>query len=246
MSLTLVSTLCPLLFWVLYLVGARLIEARRPSLSVIMGIQRRRWVMNAARRHSPMDAIISGNLMGSVSFLASTSVLVILAVFASFGQLAGLRDMLMPLSLEGPYSLTDLQIHLAVTLALFALAFFAFTLSLRQFNHFCILLGALGAAGTPTEAEIEATAALNTMAARNFNNGLRAYYFSVGTFAWFVSAWLAIIASALTVLLLIHREFYSSAHRVAAAATVAGAREESPQTAPAAPTQPPGSGPGGM
>ena len=72
---------------------------RRPSLSVIMSIQRRRWVANAARRESPMDAILSGNLMQSVSFLASTSVLLILAVFTGFGQIEALQASLAAVSL---------------------------------------------------------------------------------------------------------------------------------------------------
>ena len=40
-----------------------------------MSMQRRRWVKNATLRESPLDAILSANLMSSVSFLASTSVL---------------------------------------------------------------------------------------------------------------------------------------------------------------------------
>ena len=240
MSLTLFASLCPLIFWMLYIGVARLIETSRPSLSVIMSIQRRRWVANAAERHSPMDAILSGNLMSSVSFLASTSVLVILAVFTVFGQLQSIRDMLAPLSFEGGYTLADMQVHMAVTLVLFALAFFAFTLSLRQFNHFCIMLGAMGQGGDVSDAEIDAVAALNSMGARNFNNGLRAYYFAIPTVAWFASSWLAILASALTVLLLLHREFFSSAHRVAAQATVIASRQSTPRT------EPPGPRPGGF
>ena len=46
-----------------------------------MGAPRRRWVANAFRRESPLDAILSGNIMQSVSLLASTSVLIILAIF---------------------------------------------------------------------------------------------------------------------------------------------------------------------
>ncbi len=65
-----------------------------------MSMQRRRWVANAARRETPLDAILSGNLMQSVSFLASTSVLLILAVFAAFGQLPSLMDTLRTLGVS--------------------------------------------------------------------------------------------------------------------------------------------------
>ena len=173
------------------------IERRRPSLSVIMNMQRRRWVANAAKRETPFDAILSGNIMQSVSFLASTAVLMVLAVFAVFGQLPTLMAALDSLSLDRAYSVSDVEIHLVVMLALFVLAFFAFTLSLRQFNHFCIMLGALDHNVETPEDEIEAIARMNALGAKNFNSGIRAYYFSVATVAWFASEWLA-IAFALT------------------------------------------------
>jgi uncharacterized membrane protein len=221
---TLFATLFPLICWLAYGWGVRLIEKRRPSLSVIMSIQRRRWVANAARRESPLDAILSGNLMQSVSFLASTSVLLILAVFTGFGQLEGLQASLAAVSLGSPYSLPEMQVHLVVMLTIFVLAFFAFTLALRQFNHFCIMLGAIDHQSMASEEEIDAIAQLNSLAARNFNNGLRAFYFAVAAVAWFASDWLSILVSVATVLFLVHREFFSTAHRIAAPATVIAAR----------------------
>lgn len=226
--MTLLATIFPLLCWFAYGAGVRLIERRRPSLSVIMSIQRRRWVANAARRESPLDAILSGNLMQSVSFLASTAVLLILAVFTGFGQIEGLQASLAAVSLGPPYSIADMQVHLVATLTLFVLAFFAFTLALRQFNHFCIMLGALDHTGMANEDEIEAIAQLNSLAARNFNNGLRAYYFAIAMVAWFAAAWLAIVVSLATVAFLIHREFFSTAHRIAASATVIATRRDKP------------------
>ena len=225
--MTLLATLFPLLCWLVYGWGVRLIEIRRPSLSVIMSIQRRRWVANAAHRESPLDAILAGNLMQSVSFLASTSVLLILAVFTGFGQLEALQASLAAVSLGSPYTIPEMQVHLVVMLGIFVLAFFAFTLALRQFNHFCIMLGAIDHSTMASEEEIDAIAALNSLAARNFNNGLRAFYFAIAAVAWFATWWLAIAVSAATVIFLIHREFFSTAHRIAASATVVAARRTS-------------------
>lgn len=224
--MTLFSTLFPLLCWFAYNYGVPLVEKRRPSLSVIMSMQRRRWVANATRRESPLDAILSANIMGSVSFLASTSVLLILAVFAAMGQVSAVMEALESVGMSPGYTPADLQLHFVVMLAIFVLSFFAFTLALRQFNHFCIMIGAMDHTGQVTEAEIDAIAQLNAMAAKNFNNGIRAYYFSVATVAWFASQWLAIVASIITVGFLIHREFFSSAHRVAASATLIARRRE--------------------
>lgn len=224
--LTLIATVFPLICWLAYNYGVPLVERSRPSLSVIMSMQRRRWVKNAVRRESPMDAILSGNIMGSVSLLASTSVLLVLAIFAAFGQLPAAMEALRTVGMGGNYSTTDLQLHLIVMLAIFALSFFSFTLSLRQFNHFCILLGAIDHTGKELPAEIEAIAQLNSLAAKNFNNGIRGYYFAVPMVAWFAADWLAIAVSLVTASFIIHREFFSSAHRIAASAAVIAKRRD--------------------
>ena len=224
MQTTLISTFFPLLCYFAYNIIVPQVEKLRPSLSTIMNMQRRRWVANATQRESPFDAILSGNIMGSVSFLASTAVLLILAIFAVFGQVPALMTTLNSLSLERIYTVTDVQLHLVVMLAMFVLAFFAFTLSLRQFNHFCIMLGAVDHSEPTSEEEIEAITRMNALGARNFNSGVRAYYFSVATVAWFVSEWLPIITCVATILILAHREFFSSAHRTAASAAVIAER----------------------
>lgn len=224
--MTLFATLFPLICWFAYNYGVPLLERRRPSLSVIMSMQRRRWVANAVKRDTPLDAILAGNLMGSVSFLASTSVLLVLAVFTAFGNLTALTDTLTTVGLKASYTTQDVQIHLFATLSIFVLSFFAFTLALRQFNHFCILLGAIEHSEHVARDEIDGIARLNTLAAKNFNNGIRAYYFAVPMVAWFANEWLAVAATLVTVAFMVHREFFSTAHRVAASIAVLASRRE--------------------
>jgi uncharacterized membrane protein len=224
--MSLFASLFPILCWLAYNVGVPFVEQRRPSLSVIMSMQRRRWVANAARRETPLDAILSGNLMQSVSFLASTSVLLILAIFAAFGQVGALMDSLGTLGLDTDRRPVDLQIHLLVLLVIFVASFFAFTLALRQFNHFCIMIGAIDHSVPPSEDEVAAIASLNSLAAKNFNRGIRAYYFAVPAVAWFASDWLSIATTIVTTGFIIHREFFSTAHRVAASVAVLASRRE--------------------
>jgi uncharacterized membrane protein len=225
--MTLFASIFPIACWLAYNYGVPLIERFRPSLSVIMSLQRRRWVANASRRESAMDAILSGNLMQSVSLLASTSALIILAIFAAFGSVGQLVETLNTLGLGHDVTTAELQFHLLVVLAIFVSSFFAFTLSLRQFNHFIILVGAMGRDRT-SEEEIDAIAMLNSLAAKNFNSGIRAFYFAVPAAAWFVSPWVAIVVTALTMAFIIHREFFSSAHRLAASIAVIANRREKP------------------
>ncbi|MBN9305729.1 MAG: hypothetical protein BGO82_02150 [Devosia sp. 67-54] len=228
--MTLFASVFPILCWLAYNFGVPFVEARRPSLSVIMSMQRRRWVANVTRRETPLDAILSGNLMQSVSFLASTSVLLVLAVFAAFGQLPALMRTLETLGMSAGYSVAEMQIHLLVLLAIFVSSFFSFTLSLRQFNHFCIMLGAISHEVPASAAEIDAIAMLNSLAAKNFNNGIRAYYFAVPAMAWFANPWFAVVITVITVGFIVHREFFSTAHRLAASvAVIASRRERGPE-----------------
>jgi uncharacterized membrane protein len=224
--MTLFASIFPIACWLAYNFGVPFVERRRPSLSVIMSMQRRRWVANATRRESPLDAILSANLMQSVSLLASTSVLIMLAIFAGFGAVPQLMDTLNSLGLGHQVTPASMQVQLLVLLTIFASSFFAFTLSLRQFNHFCIMIGAIVHDQPSTEEEIEAIAMLNSLAAKNFNNGIRAYYFAVPAVAWFVSPLLAIAVTVVTTLFIVHREFFSSAHRIAASVAVMASRRE--------------------
>jgi uncharacterized membrane protein len=224
--MSLFASIFPVACWLAYNFCVPLVESRHPSLSALMTLQRRRWVANAARRESPMDAILSGNLMQSVSLLASTSVLIILAIFAAFGSVDAVTRALVGFGLAGHYTPTFMQIHLVVLLSIFVSSFFAFTLSLRQFNHFCIMLGSISHKQPTTDAEIDAITMLNALAAKNFNNGIRAYYFAVPAVAWFVSDWLSIFLTLWTLGFIVHREFFSSAHRLAASVDVSARQRE--------------------
>jgi uncharacterized membrane protein len=224
--MTLFASLFPIACWLAYNFAVPLIERTRPSLSVIMSLQRRRWVANATRRESPLDAILSANLMQAVSLLASTSMLIVLAIFAGFGAVPQLMETLSSLGLGHEVTPQAMQVQLLVLVTIFASSFFAFTLSLRQFNHFCIMIGAIVHDQPSTEEEIDAIAMLNSLAAKNFNNGIRAYYFAVPAVTWFVSPLLAIVVTVVTTLFIVHREFFSSAHRISASVAVIASRRE--------------------
>ena len=212
--MNLASSLFPLLCWIFYSFLVDRIDRFRPSLSALMNLQRCRWVANAVHRDTPLDAILSSNLMSSVSFFASTTVLLVLALFTVFGQLPALIDALA--TIRPDLSSSDIQLQLIVMLVTFVMAFLAFTLALRQFNYFCIMLGAADHTEQSNQEEIVAIAALNSLGARNFNQGIRAYYFSIAMLAWFVSPLAAIGTTLIIVMFLIHREYFSYARTIVA------------------------------
>jgi len=73
---------------------------------------------------------------------------------------------------------------------------------------------------------------LNSLAAKNFNNGIRAYYFAVPAVAWFASPEIAVTITLVTVAFIVHREFFSSAHRLAASVAVIARRREQGEAQP--------------
>ncbi len=200
-------------FAALYLYGfaARILDTRRPSLSSLMNEKRFDWVTQASRRESPMDAILSGNIMSSVSFFASTTALLIIALFTVIGQLNQFLPTLSELHFGTAYTELDFQVHNIVLLVLFVYAFLSFTLSLRQFNHYCILIGALDHTKPAPPKEVRTIARINAMAAQSFNAGIRSYYFAIPMVAWFISSWAAIAVTFATIGLLLYREYYSYA-----------------------------------
>lgn len=214
--MALAGSLIPVIAWLLYPYIIPLLERHRPSLSALMNTQRRRWIAHAVTRDTPLDAILSSNLMSSIAFFASTTVLMILALFAVFGQLPQISATLTQIRPQFSATSYDLEIHMMCVLVLFILSFLTFTLSLRQFNHFCIMLGALQQNEDSTEREVDIVTYLNALGASNFNQGIRAYYFSAAMLAWFMSPMAAIWATVFVILFLIHREFFSTPRRLIA------------------------------
>jgi uncharacterized membrane protein len=109
------------------------------------------------------------------------------------------------------------EIKILVLLLIFAYAFFKFSWSIRQFGFCSILVGAVRK--PPQDAsecatEIDRIALILGFANRNFNQGLRAYYFGVAALCWFLHPGL-MIAVTLGVLYVLHqREFRSQTLKV--------------------------------
>ena len=102
-----------------------------------------------------------------------------------------------------------------LVLAVFVVAYFKFTWSLRQFNLLTILVGGAPEPGDRDEAYNTAycrrMARINSLAGDDFNRGLRSYYFGIASVTWMIHPGLLIAFSALVVLILLHRDFRSNA-----------------------------------
>jgi uncharacterized membrane protein len=94
----------------------------------------------------------------------------------------------------------------------FVYAFFKFTWSAWQYNVLSILVGAMPDRGTDGAARasyVEAAGQVAALAGESYNNGVRAYYFSIPLMAWFANPLAFLAATLVVTIVLYRREFYS-------------------------------------
>lgn len=190
----------------------------RPSLMGAMGQYRKDWWQGMIGRDLRIvDATILMNLSNSATFFASTTLLILGALFA----LLGTSDRAMAIVSDLPFSAETHQVlweyKIFLLLGIFTYAFFKFTWSLRQHNFCSILIGAAPDPDTdPKRLEdyVVRSAKLASAASNTFNYGLRAYYFALAALTWFLNSWAFIGATSLVIAVLYHREFHSETLKV--------------------------------
>jgi uncharacterized membrane protein len=201
------------LAWVVYSLFSGHARWSSRNLTSSVNLHRVRWMRRLVERDMRMsDASLVANLMRSVSFFASTSIIILGALLALFGSVERGMSIISELPFAAAPSRTLFELKLVSLTIVFIYAFFQFTWSLRQFNYFSI---AIGGAPEPRSDEVSKTAwakqaaRLAELAARSFNDGLRAYYFALAMLGWFISPWVFMASSLLVVLVLYRREFLS-------------------------------------
>ncbi len=190
----------------------------RPSLMGAMSQYRKDWWRGMIGRDLRIvDATILMNLSNSATFFASTTLLILGALFA----LLGTSDRAMAIISDLPFSAETHQVvweyKIFLLLAIFVYAFFKFTWSLRQHNFCSVLIGAAPDPDTdPEKLEdyVVRSAKLASAASNTFNYGLRAYYFALAALTWFLNSWAFMCVTTLVVAVLYHREFRSETLKV--------------------------------
>jgi uncharacterized membrane protein len=185
----------------------------RPQLGREMDRFVRGWIERMVERDNRMvDVNVLRNLMRSSQFFASTTMLILGALVALMGYAERAASVVAELPFGQQVSIRLWELKILVLLLIFVYAFFKFSWSLRQFGFSSILVGA--ARKPPRDAsehaaDIDRIAVILSFANRNFNQGLRAYYFGVAALSWFLHPAL-MIAVTLGVLYVLHqREFRS-------------------------------------
>jgi uncharacterized membrane protein len=201
--------------WVCYTWYTDRGEPRQHSLRAAMHRNRYRWMAQLLNRSNRiMDAQILGHLAQGASFFASTSLLILVGLFT----LLGYTDEAMVMLKRVPFtknSLPQWELKILTMIVVFVYAFFKFTWGLRQFNYCSVLLGGAPEKHDDQRAEefVRRTAWLSTLASKDFNQGLRAYYFGLAVLAWFINVTAFIAATVLILFVLYWREYRSEALR---------------------------------
>ncbi len=190
----------------------------RTSPSLVRGTDRMRmaWMERLLEREVRIvDSALLGNLMHSVSFFASTTIVIIGGLIAALGAVDHATRWAANLGLLVSAGREVWTLKLCALIVVFIYAFFKLTWSIRQFNRCAILIGAAPPCDRLDDAQRHAWAwrlgRLNALAAHDFNRGLRAYYFGLALLAWFVHPWAFAGASIWVVAILYRREFASEA-----------------------------------
>ncbi|KIM00142.1 hypothetical protein CCC_02930 [Paramagnetospirillum magnetotacticum MS-1] len=215
-----------LVLWTGYTIMADRLTADGHTLLAATARLRLTWMRNMCDREVRVaDSALLGNLMRSVSFFASASILILGGLVALLGAgeraYAVIQDL--PLVAESPKGVFETKVVLLA--GVFVYAFFQITWSLRQFNYCCVLLGAAplaDAAASVKDVYAENAARLNALAAHSFNRGLRAYYFALALMTWFIHAGAMVAATTVVVAVLYRREFRSKTLRALNAAVPPG------------------------
>lgn len=204
---------CFLVAWLGYGIVAKLLAKERPSLITAVGFFRKRWMKRICERDTHIaDAAILANLLRGTLFFASTTVLILGGLVAILGTGSKVAEVVGHLPYVAPTEAWLLEVKALVLIVLFVYAFFKFTWSAWQYNVLSILLGSAPSLDTGSDEMnrfIDSTAHVATLAGDSYNNGIRAYYFSIPLLAWFIDPLLFLAATLIVAFVIYRREFAS-------------------------------------
>ncbi|MFW3895439.1 DUF599 domain-containing protein [Pseudomonas putida] len=185
-------------------------------LASVMHLYREDWMRRMLLRDNRIaDASVIGNLERNASFFASSTLIILAGILTVLGASDRALSLLADLPLVQQASQSMSEIKLLCLAVVFVYAFFTFSWCMRQYNFAAVLVGSAPMIGERqvSEQERKAFAAraarVISMAANQFNFGLRSYYFGMAMLSWFISPWAFMAMSAGVVLVLYRREFHS-------------------------------------
>ena len=182
-AIDLIAAIYFLVTWLGYAPFLRWIATRRKLVGAAMVNMRLAWMLAMLDRDMRVsDASLIGHVMSSVSFFASTTVIIIAGLIGILGNMEARAQ---SVANEATWWLTrsPLEIKVALVLIVMIYAFQTFAWSIRQLAYSLVLIGA--APPKPVEPVVRSNYASNvaaviTQGAQAYDNGIRAYHFALG------------------------------------------------------------------
>lgn len=204
--------------WIAYNTVFDWLPSRRPpSLNRTMAVVRAAWMRRMLERENRvMDSMLLGHLIGSVSFFASATVLLLAGLVGGLAAAEDLHRVVQDLGFTQPTGQTAFELKLLLLFGIFIYVFFKLTWALRQFNYTVAFIGAAPLLPVPPArgADIaEDAAALMSLAVASFNAGIRGYYFAFAALGWLMHPAAFIVFTAWVVGVLMRRQIASNASR---------------------------------
>ena len=216
--------------WIGYAMFAKAQAKKRNSLSSVLYRYRQEWVKKLSNSGmSEVDAELLASLERQVSFLASTSLIILASLATVLGTASDIFMNASSLWFVSPSTQGEVQLKMLVMICIFIYSFFTFTWSIRQYGFCFILFGSSFQTvkyykedddyrAMLHDRDYEAMAKVLDRAAHSYNYGIRAYYFAMAALAWFINDWFFMAACAVTMYVLYRREFLSSSLQALASA----------------------------
>lgn len=201
--------------WLGYDLAAKVLTRRRPNVITTINVFREQWMRRMCERENRVaDAALLSNLLRGALFFASTTVLILGGLLAVLGTGSKVAEVVGTLPYVARTESWLLEVKAIILIMAFVYAFFKFTWSAWQYNILSIMVGAAPFAGPGAGNEAAtrfASGAANIalLAGESYNNGMRAYYFSIPLITWFVDPRVFLAATLVVAFVLYKREFSS-------------------------------------
>ncbi len=208
-----------LLFACWFLYGGLLTTFGRGSLNSQLAVVRRYWMSAATRRTAkPFDAVLLGNMMNSIAFFGSATLIVLAGVLSIFTNLKAIHATFSTLQFVTPTSLELFAFNTGLLAFVLTLCFLSYTYALRKLIYATALLGALPdiSDDCPTlDTMVVAVTTVLSEAIHTLNFGIRGYYYTMATLCMFISPYLCIAATLIAMAVLFYRQLLTpTAHAI--------------------------------
>ncbi|TQV71641.1 DUF599 domain-containing protein [Aliikangiella marina] len=200
-----------LICWSGYALFASRFQEKVPNISKNLSQLRGLWMKSLIERDIRIaDATTLGILQRTVTFFASTTILILAGLLAVLGASEKVMKLAQALPFVAEHTQSAWELKILVLVIIFIYAFFKFSWSVRQYNFALVIFGAAPKPGSANADEYASHSNdLLTAANNSFNFGLRSYNFAMAILAWFVHPILFMLLTAWVVAILYRREFHS-------------------------------------